>query len=498
MRFDESGKMNSDIAVRVGPRLNADPRRVITKLFVPGEETAESRSRARAVIDRVLALDEGDVETSARAVVAAFGARHRDLAGTLASHFDFAAPHVAHPEKLTDARRTLLGACFTHEYSTEAAALCNPSMVAHPDQSNLDSGELRFVMTVRCIGEGHISSIGFRTGVIGPGSAVRVDEPAPFLAIGRTSGGSNQKRLFLSKLADLGDGRDEGRLLLGGLPDMFSDAELDEAISLVHTHSRDRDRMRRATAHVQQIASSGYDLEFDAETSLSERLLWPTAPTERNGMEDARLVRFSDDGEVTYQATYTAYDGTSIDTKLLSTKDFRRFQITAVAGRPTRNKGLALFPRRIRGRYYAVSRWDRESLSLAGSTDGQTWEQLATIYPPSQAWDLIQVGNGGSPIETPHGWLLLTHGVGPMRSYGLGAILLDLDDPSIVLGCLRRPLLTPNADERDGYVPNVVYTCGALLHDGILTIPYGISDGAIGFAQAPLAELLTHLAPGPQ
>jgi predicted GH43/DUF377 family glycosyl hydrolase len=485
--------MNSDIAVRVGPRLNADPRRVITKLFVPGEETAESRSRARAVVDRLLALDERDVAASARAVLAEFGTRHRDFAGTLATHFDFAAPDVANPEQLTEARRTLLGACFTHEYSVEAAALCNPSMAAHPDQSNLDSGQLRFVMTVRCVGEGHISSIGFRTGVVGPGLGVRVDEPTPYLVTGRSSRGSYQKRVFLSKLDDLGAGREEGRLLLGGLPETFDDAELDEAISLVHTHSRDRDRVRRATAQVQRIASAGYDLEFDAGTALSERLLWPTSPIERNGMEDARLVRFEDDGEVTYQATYTAYDGASIDTQLLTTKDFRRFRVSAVAGRPTRNKGLALFPRRIRGRYYAVSRWDRESLSLAGSTDGQTWDQLATIYPPGQAWDLIQVGNGGSPIETPHGWLLITHGVGPMRSYGLGAILLDLDDPSVVLGCLRRPLLTPNADERDGYVPNVVYTCGALLHDGILTIPYGISDGAIGFAQAPLAELLTHL-----
>jgi predicted GH43/DUF377 family glycosyl hydrolase len=482
--------LQNDIAERVGPRLNADPRRVITRLFVPGEETLEGRSRSRAVIERLLALDEGEVATSARAVVAAFGDRHRNLAGALSANFDFVAREIEHPERLTDDRRTLLGACFTHEYSAEASALCNPSMVAHPDQSHLDSGQLRFVMTVRCIGEGHISSIGFRTGVVGPGTGVRVDEPTPFLTTTGSRPTTYEKRLFIGKLGDLGDDRDDGRRLLDGLPETFGNAQLDEALGLVHAHDRHRTRVRRATSHVRQIASSGYELEFPAETDLAERLLWPAAPTERNGMEDARLVRFDDDGTVRYHATYTAYDGAAIESQLLSTTDFRRFQVSAIAGKPTRNKGLALFPRRISGRFYAVSRWDRESLSLARSADGLTWEHVAPLYPPHQAWDLIQVGNGGSPIETEQGWLVITHGVGPMRSYALGAILLDLDDPSVVLASLRRPLLSPSADERDGYVPNVVYTCGALLHDDLLTIPYGISDGAIGFAQVALPELL--------
>jgi predicted GH43/DUF377 family glycosyl hydrolase len=490
--------MNTDIAVRVGPRLNADPRRVITRLFVPGEETAEGRSRARAVITRVLALDETEVLAAVRDVATAFDARHRDLPGTLAAHFDFVAREFEDPEQLSDARRTLLGACFTHEFSAEAAALCNPSMVAHPDQSNLDSGQVRFVMSVRCIGEGHISSIGFRTGILGPGSEVRVDEPGPFLTITASRPTTYQKRLFLGKLADLGDDRENGRLLLDDLPDTFGSVELEAALSLVDTHSRKRDRVQRTTAHVQQIASSGYDLEFPAETTLSERLLWPAAPAERHGMEDARLVRFEDNGEVTYQGTYTAYDGAVVDTHLLTTADFRQFRLSGVAGKPTGNKGLALFPRRIKNRYYAVSRWDRESLSLAGSEDGQTWEHLAALYSPHLGWDLIQVGNGGSPIETPRGWLLITHGVGPMRVYALGAMLLDLDDPSIVLSSLRRPLLTPNASEREGYVPNVVYTCGALLHGELLTIPYGISDGSIGFAQVPLNELLAELTVDPQ
>lgn len=486
--------MTTDIAVRVGPRLNADPRRVITRLFVPGAETVEGHSRARAVISRVLALDERSVEAAVRDVAVSFDGRHRDLPGTLAAHFGLVAREFEEPDRLSEARRTLLGACFTHEFSAEAAALCNPSMVAHPDQSNLDSDQVRFVMSVRCIGEGHISSIGFRTGVLGPGPAVHVDEPGPFLTTTASRPTTYRKRMFLDKLADLGDDREHGELLLHDLPETFGGVELEAALGRVDAQASARDRVRSTTAHVRQIASSGYDLEFPAATTLSERLLWPSAPAERRGMEDARLVRFEDNGEVTYQATYTAYDGALIDTHLLSTVDFRRFRLSGVAGKPTGNKGLALFPRRIKNRYYAVSRWDRESLSLAGSEDGQTWQHIAPLYPPNLGWDLIQVGNGGSPIETPKGWLVITHGVGPMRVYALGALLLDLDDPSIVLSSLRRPMLTPNADEREGYVPNVVYTCGALLHGDRLTIPYGISDGAIGFAQVSLADLLGRLA----
>jgi len=481
--------MPDDLAVRTQHRLNPNPRRVFTRLFVPGEETTRSHSRASQVVARILALEEQDVARLARSVEAGFSSRHRDLAATIADHFAFVAPDIPDADQLTPDRRTLIGATFTHEYSPEAA-LCNPSMTAHPDQSNLDPGQLRFVMSVRCIGEGHISSIGFRTGIVGPGPSLVVDEPERYLVTGTSRPGSYSRQVLLSRLADLGDHPEHAQLLLGRLPEAFTLAELNEAIRQVHEHTRNRERVQRTVEHVYRLAASSYVLDLPPEGALSGLLLWPTAPAEAHGMEDARLVRMDEDGVATYYATYTAYDGIGIGMQVLSTTDFRQFQVSPMAGPGAWGKGLALFPRRIGGRYVALSRADRESNLVTRSDDGLIWDEPTLINPPVQGWEVVQVGNGGSPIETSTGWLVITHGVGPMRTYALGAILLDLDDPTKVLAILDGPLLTPNADERDGYVPNVVYTCGALLHDDVLTIPYGISDGAIRFAQVDLPVLL--------
>jgi predicted GH43/DUF377 family glycosyl hydrolase len=490
--------MHDDLAVRIGPRIEADPRRVITKLFVPGEETPHGRSRASAVVARILALDEAEVASLAAGIVADYGPRHGDLAETLAENFAFIAREIAPSDELSQDRRTLIGAYFTHEFSTEGAALCNPSMVAHPDQSNLQAGQLRFIMTVRCIGEGHISSIGFRTGIVGPAGALVVDEPARHLVTGVNTAGRYERALFLGRLADLGNHRDDGALLLGELPESFDQTQLNDALTQVHEHTLNRERMRQAIDHVYQTAASSYEVTFPADIPLSGRVLWPAAPAESNGMEDARLVEVVEDGRTVYHATYTAYDGSRIATHRLSTTDFVRFTISPLAGRGARNKGLALFPRRVKGRCLAVSRWDRENLALVASDDGLVWDEPTPLYEPQQGWELTQVGNGGSPIETPYGWLLITHGSGAMRGYSLGAILLDLADPTIVRATLPGPLLTPSPDERDGYVPNVVYTCGVLLHAGVLTIPYGISDGAIGFAQIGLSTLIERMTEHPQ
>ena len=480
-----------DLVRRIGGRLNPDPRRVITKLFVPGEENPGSRSRASAVISRILELPEAEAAELADAVLASFGDRHRDLTSTFERHFAVVAQEIAELPQLSEQRRMLIGACFTHEYSPEAAALFNPSMAAHPDQSGLSDGELRFVMTVRCVGEGHISSIGLRTGVIGPDGELTVDAPEPLLITGSSRPATYELPLFLGRLADLGDDHETVTLLLSGLSDEFTHEELNSALAGVHEHTLNRQRVGRTVDHIHQVAAATYDLEFPTGSTLTERLMWPNAPMESHGMEDARLVRFTeDDDTVTYYATYTAYDGARVAPHLFSTTDFRRFHVSPMAGHAAQNKGLALFPRRIGGRYMALSRWDRESTSLAESDELRIWHEAGKLHTPRRGWELIQVGNCGSPIETPDGWLVLTHGVGPMRVYGLGAMLLDLVDPSKVLGSLPEPLLTPNAAERDGYVPNVVYSCGPLLHGDTLTIPYGISDGAIGFAQVQLPDLL--------
>ena len=486
--------MSSELAVRTVHRLSPNPRRVITKLFVPGEETPRSRSRARAVIARILALNEAEVTALADAVIADFRGRHRDLTDTFSKHFAVVAHEIPGRRRLSAERRMLIGAYFTHEYAPEAAALFNPSMAAHPDQSGLAEGQLRFVMTVRCVGEGHLSSIGFRTGVLGPGDALAVDEPDPFLVTGVSRPAMYELRLFLSRLADLGDDADTAHLLLGRLPEAFNESQLADALGGIHEHTANRERVQHAIEHVHQVAAATYELGFPPETGLTERLLWPTAPVESHGMEDARLVRFEeDDDTVTYYATYTAFDGTRVAPHLLATKDFQQFHVSPMAGRAAQSKGLALFPRRIGGRYFALSRWDRESIALVDSDDCRIWAEPTTLHKPQHGWELIQIGNCGSPIETSAGWLVLTHGVGPMRAYALGAMLLDLADPSTVLATLPEPLLSANADERDGYVPNALYSCGPLLHDDVLTIPYGISDGAIGFAQVRLPQLLNRM-----
>jgi predicted GH43/DUF377 family glycosyl hydrolase len=303
--------------------------------------------------------------------------------------------------------------------------------------------------------------------------------------------------VFLTKLADLGDDPENARLLLGGLPEVFTENQLRDALTGIHEHTLNRERVQRTIEHVHQLAAATYDLEFAPGTSLTERLLWPTAPAESNGMEDARLVRFEDDdATVTYYATFTAFDGAKVAPHLLATKDFRQFRLSPMVGRAAQNKGMALFPRRIGGRYVALSRWDRESNAIVSSDNCRVWTTPSALHTPRNGWDVIQVGNCGSPVETPAGWLVLTHGVGPMRAYALGAVLLDLTDPSVVLATLPEPLLTPLADERDGYVPNVVYSCGPLLHGDVLTIPYGISDGAIGFAQVDVGRLLNRMVAG--
>jgi predicted GH43/DUF377 family glycosyl hydrolase len=484
-----------ELAHRIGPCLDPDPRRVIAQLFVPGEEQPGSRSRANAVLTRVLALSEDEVTELAASVVRGFRGRHRDLMTAFSDNFAVVDQNHIGPRRLSAERRMLIGACFTKEYSPEGAALFNPSMVAHPDQTNLGEGEVRFLLTVRCLGEGHLSSIGFRTGIVGPGSAFRLDPTSPLLGTGTHRGAAfYQRDAFLARVADLSAGDTDAETLIRGLPDTFTPDQLADRLTATHEHSRHRQRGQRAVEIITQAATATYDVEFPADTSMSERLLWPRAPVESHGMEDARLARFVDeDGGVTYYAIYTAYDGTGITPQLLATQDFRKFHISPMAGRVAQNKGMALFPRRIHGKYAALSRWDRESTSIGLSDDLRIWTDSTSLHVPRHGWEVIQVGNCGPPIETAQGWLVLTHGVGPMRVYGIGAFLLDLDDPTIVRARLRRPLLTATAAERDGYVPNVVYSCGALLSGDVLTVPYGISDQSIGFAQADVTELLGHM-----
>jgi predicted GH43/DUF377 family glycosyl hydrolase len=480
---------------RLPLRLRPDPRRVVAQLFLPGQEImGNGESRAAGVIKRILALSDEDVTQAVDDVLAGFGDRHRQFRSTLEEHFDLVAHRLGGDVPPSAKRRLLMGAFFTSEYSVEAAALCNPSMVLAPDQDGVAPGEVRFVMSLRGIGEGHVSCIEFRTGVIGADGDVHLDDPGPFLVPGRPVAPVYERELFRRKLAELGHAGESASFVLDSLPPRFTPTQLDRALAGLEAQIVTHSSVRATIDDFSRIAFSNYDTEFPADSTIAERVLLPVGPAESHGMEDARFVRFvDDDGTVTYYATYTAFDGVGIDSQLLQTDDFRHFRVTQLAGPAAKNKGLALFPRRVGGYFVALSRWDRECNSLAFSTDCRSWATATTLQAPERPWELLQLGNCGSPIETSEGWLVLTHGVGPMRVYSIGAVLLDLDDPARMLGRLSAPLMVADDTERDGYVPNVLYSCGALLHGDSLVIPHGISDATVGIAVVDLSELLDRL-----
>ena len=483
------------VAVRRWPRLAANPSRVISRMFVPGQEGFEQQnSRTAAVLARVLALDEQEAKSALDDVVARFDGRHRDLLGVFGHHASQVADRLQADYELTEARRLLLGAAFTSEYAIEGAALCNPSIVAHPDQSEAARDGLRFVMSVRGIGEGHRSSIGFRTGTIGAAGRPMFDASPHFATAGTIGPAHLESDVFRSELVRLDSHGEDADYILGGLGHRFAHSELNKRLDSLRVNLTTRQSSSRTTDVIRATAERFYAIVFSGDTPLAERVLYPATGAESHGMEDARFVRFvDDDGSVTNYGTYTAYDGASIVQQLLETADFGTFTSSPIVGAAAANKGLALFPRRIHGHFAALSRWDRDTNSVAFSDSPRHWPSATPCQAPTRAWELVQLGNCGSPIETDAGWLVLTHGVGPMRTYSIGAILLDLDDPTIVLSQLPLPLLTPDVDEQDGYVPNVVYSCGALAYADTLVLPYGIGDTAIGVATVPMPDLLAAL-----
>jgi predicted GH43/DUF377 family glycosyl hydrolase len=483
----------SGLLERTQHRLRPDASRTLCRLFIPGQETLiRGESRVMAVIDRVLDLSEEEVDTTLGRTLARFSGQHRDLAATLEQNFDQIAHRLGSNLRVGRARRQLIGAYFTQEYAVEAAALFNPSMVADPDQAGCLPGEARFIMSLRAVGEGHMSSIEFRTGIIGE-SGIRLDPPGRFPDTGHARPDPHDRDLFRAKLADLGAEDENARFLWDLLPSRFTTAELNIALAELHKQRLTRGDSAALAERVRHIAASSYSVEFDEHSALSERVLWPVGPAESHGMEDARFVRFTDGDDVTYYATYTAFDGSQVAPHLLQTRDFRTFTVAPLAGPSARNKGMAIFPRRIGGRYAALSRWDRESNAIAYSADGRRWSEAVTVQTPTRAWELIQLGNCGSPIETPAGWLVFTHGVGPMREYAIGASLLDLEHPERLIAALPEPLLVADDSEREGYVPNVVYSCGPMIHGNNIVLPYGCSDSSVRIAMVNLSQLLERL-----
>jgi predicted GH43/DUF377 family glycosyl hydrolase len=483
------------IAQRVAAGLRPDPARVDARLFLPGEELHRARSRASQVVGRVMSLAEDEVERLAAGLLRDFGGRHHDYPELLRRHASIVSAHIEETRELTAARTLLLGATFTAEYATEAAALCNPSAVLGPDQGGLRAGQARVALSLRGIGEGHISSIGFCSAVVGPGAQWSFEPRLLPVSVADITPACWRRAHLQAVLADQGHLDELSEAVLHALPAEFKVADLELVLAQTHRDLLTRPGSAATVDLLRKVVSSAYNASFARDADLGQRLLSPSAEEESNGMEDARFTRFTnDDGTTEYRATYTAYDGRQIAPRLLISSDLRVFTAYRLAGPAARNKGMALFPRKVHGQYLALCRSDGENTSLARSADGYVWDQPALLQEPSAPWEMLQVGNCGPPIETDRGWLVLTHGVGPMRVYVMGALLLDLDDPTRVVGRSRTPLLSPGPDEQDGYVPNVVYSCGAFLHDGLVWIPYGIADCRVGVAYAPLDEVLADLS----
>jgi predicted GH43/DUF377 family glycosyl hydrolase len=473
---------------RTGIVMRPNNSRVVIRPF---ELTNEGR--IERIIARVMSLSEAEVDALIGDVMREFYNRHHRTRQFFLSRFEQVRRHLLTDRHLSENRRMLIGAYFTQEYALESAALFNPSMVWHPDQSGLEPGSRRFIVSLRATGEGHISSITFRTGTVDADCRIRMDEPTRFVTAPELVPNKlYDKKLFHRKLIELGIDAPSTEQVLGTLGDQFTIEELQLAIRRALHQSRPRQReLEPIVQGMLSLAKANYEICYSPEQHVSERIIFPSSPTEANGIEDARFVQFAeDDGSVRYYATYTAFDGKVILPQILETDDFLRFQISTLNGPEVRNKGFALFPRRVRGLYAMLSRQDNENVYLMYSDMLHFWYTKELIAKPTYAWEYVQLGNCGSPIETGAGWLVLTHGVGPMRKYALGAFLLDLDDPSRVIGRLDVSLLQPDANEREGYVPNVVYSCGGLLHNRELIIPYAMSDYASTFATVSLDEVL--------
>jgi predicted GH43/DUF377 family glycosyl hydrolase len=430
-----------------------------------------------------------------------FSSRHRNVSAVFNRHYDKVCDIMrGRIDGLTEAsniKRLLIGAFFTSEYSIESAAFFNPSMVEDPDQTGLQEGQKRVIISFRATGEGHISSIVFRGGVLDKDNKLEMLPRGTLVnEAEQIKNYIYQKEQFLGKLEDMNVDDVIVNTIMEKLKPQFDYNELNSAIESTIREINPSDYQRSIIEQITWLADSHYSITFSYDTSISERVIFPIASAESNGIEDARFVKFTEDnGSVKYYATYTAYNGRSIMPKLIETKDFYHFNFMPIYGKNAQNKGMALFPRKIKGKYAMLSRLDGVNNYIMFSDDINLWHDAVKIQEPKFHWELIQVGNSGSPIETEYGWLVITHGVGTMRKYSLGAILLDLNDPTKIIGQLNEPLLSPNEIEREGYVPNVVYSCGSIINNDELVLPYAASDTASTYATVPLQELLNRLIP---
>jgi predicted GH43/DUF377 family glycosyl hydrolase len=471
--------------------ITANIGRVITRPYVPdGEE------RRRKLINRVLNLDEKQAREILEKVLQDFSHRHRYFRQSLELNFQLVAGFVPGVDQVSKEQRLLIGSYFTAEYSVEAAALFNPSIVQVPNQATDPEDSFRFVMSFRATGEGHISSIEFRSGLIDTNNDIYFDATSDYVDTPEIHPNpSYDLHLFRLKLQEMGASNAVTHQLLNELPNDFTFNDLQVKVAELQDNNQLPPAEKTDGIDMAMwLARSNYQILFRKDHPISERVIFPLSETERKGIEDARFVRFvDDDGTVIYYATYTAYNGETILPQLIETGDFLSFKIITLNGAQVQGKGMALFPRKIRGKYVMLSRQDGVNNAIMFSNNLHFWQQAKILQEPEFPYEFVQMGNGGSPIETPEGWLVLTHGVGPMRTYSLGVELLDLNDPTRIIGRIEEPILAPNAHEREGYVPNVVYSCGALIHQDELIIPYALGDQRCSIATLRIPQLMAKL-----
>jgi predicted GH43/DUF377 family glycosyl hydrolase len=473
---------------RTGIVLKPNIARVVLRPFHMASEL-----RAEHNIARVAALSEPEVEQKLGLVLRDFGARHLRTIDFLANRYQQVRKHnlTDLPDSLN--RQLLIGSYFSLEYALESAALFNPSMMWHPDQSHLPPDHRRFIVSLRATGEGHLSSIVFRSGVVDAQCGIHLDDASPFAVAPELVPNSlYEKALFQRKITELGFVGPLAEEVMNALGDTFTLDELERAIRQLLKIHRHRQREFEPIANTMLIvARANYETRFDPSVKIAERVIFPSSPTETNGIEDARFVRFTyPEGRIVYYAPYTAYDGRVTLPQILETEDFLHFKVGTLNGPEVRNKGFALFPRLIHGHYAMLSRQDNENIYVMYSDQLHFWHAKELVARPTYPWEFVQLGNCGSPIETDEGWLVLTHGVGPMRRYTMGAYLLDLNTPAKLIGRLEQPLLEPDEQEREGYVPNVVYSCGSVVHNEQLIIPFAMSDHSSSFVTVALKEVL--------
>ncbi len=472
-----------------------DSRRVIARYFFNGEE------RAVALIKKILELSKEEVFGLVSPLLQDFSKRHRNITHKLHRHCERVKVYIEKAgvkhDSLDDYTRLLIGSYFTHEYSIESAAFFNPSIVQDPDQSNLEEGQLRVIISFRAVGEGHVSSVVFRRAIIDRNNDIHVIPAGNYIdEAERVRNAIYQKKLFLKIAEEEGVNEEFLHTVDSNLGDTFEYEALKKIIVEAKAATKDENILAQYNL-ILALSDSYRKISFSRDTDISDRVIFPISDLESKGIEDARFVRFTrDNGSIVYYATYTAYDGNHIMPKLLKTSDFYDFKTSPINGAGAKNKNLALFPRKIRGKYCMLSRIDGWNNYIMYSDSISIWEDPIKIQSPMHPWELVQIGNCGSPIETEAGWLVITHAVGPMRRYTIGASLLDLDNPEIEIGRLKDPLIMPNPDEREGYVPNVVYSCGSIVHNDELIIPYGLSDHSSSFATVKLQVLLDRLKSG--